>query len=155
MSATNREQIFNALFAKLQALTFSQPIGPAASTTWVTTSRRLKLWNDVPPDQQPAAFMTDHDEDYAQPGTNLPPRRFLPAQFWCYARCDGGLIGSTIVNTMLTGIEAILTPDDKTANIQVLGGKVYYCRIEGKVIKDPGDIDDQALLIVPIKILWP
>lgn len=150
----DREEILNALFAKLQAATFI-PIGPTDAITWVETGRRLKLWGDIDPSQQPAMFLTDHDEDYKQPGRGQPPRRFLPARVWCYARCDGGLVGSTIINTMLTTVENALTPDDKTANVQSLGGLVYTAWIEGTVIKDPGDLDDQALLIVPIQILWP
>lgn len=149
----DREQIFNALFLKLQAVTFP-PIGPTNATTWVETGRRLKLWGDVDPTQQPAMFMTDHDEDYKQPGRSVPPRRFLPAKVWCYARCNE-LVGSTIINTMLTAIETALTPDDRTDNVQTLGGLVYTAWIEGTIIKDPGDLDDQALLIVPIQILWP
>lgn len=152
---TDREDIYNALFAVISDVAFSTPIGPTAATTWVFTSRRLKLWNEVPADSQPAMFLTDHDEDYTQPGRGQPPRRFLPAKIWCYARCDGDLVGSTILNIMMTALESVLTPDDRTANVQTLGGLVSRCWIEGSVLKDPGDLDNQALLAVPVRILWP
>lgn len=74
---------------------------------------------------------------------------------FCYARCDGGLIGSTIINNILTAVEKAISPNDPTANIQNLGNRVYNCWIEGSVLKDPGDLDDQALLIVPITVTWP
>ena len=36
-----------------------------------------------------------------------------------------------------------------------LGGLVHHCFIDGKVFKDPGDLDGQALIIVPITVLAP
>lgn len=155
MTASTREQIYTALFAKLQAATFGIPIGPGAVSTWVTTGRRLKLWGDVDPNLQPAMYMTDHDEHSDQPGRGQPAKRFLYAQVWCYARCDGDLVGSVIVNTMMDAIDRALTADDKTANVLTLGGLVYRCWNAGKIVKDPGDLDNQALLIIPIEILWP
>jgi len=38
-------------------------------------------------------------------------------------------------------------------NRQTLGGMVSHCRIDGQVMKDPGDLDGDALLWVPLKIL--
>ena len=36
-----------------------------------------------------------------------------------------------------------------------LAGTAYSCRIDGKVLKDPGDLDGDALLVVPVKIVLP
>ena len=50
---------------------------------------------------------------------------------------------------------AFLVPDNFSTNSNTLNGLVYWCRIEGKVFKDPGDLDSQTLLIVPIIVEMP
>ena len=48
-------------------------------------------------------------------------------------------------------------PSDPGFNDQrlTLGGLVHHCWISGKVFKEQGDLDGQALLVVPIAILVP
>ena len=36
-----------------------------------------------------------------------------------------------------------------------LGGLVHHCYIDGSVFKDPGDIDAQAMMVIPILMLVP
>jgi len=36
-----------------------------------------------------------------------------------------------------------------------LGGMVDHCWVEGETLKDPGDLDGQGLIIVPLNILLP
>ena len=61
---------------------------------------------------------------------------------------------ATQSNLILDAIQALFPADDPD-NVQTLGGLVHYARISGKVFKDPGDLDGQALIIVPISILVP
>lgn len=152
MADPTRNQVFDALFALLQTVTFPA-MGSAGATTWVETSRRLKLWGDVDPGSQPAMFLVDHGEDFAR-DRGVPSKRYWLCHVFAYCRTND-LIGSELVNDMLDGIDHVLVSDDKSTNVLTLGNKVYNCWIEGTVIKDPGDLDDQALLIVPIKILVP
>jgi len=154
MSATDRETITSALAALLFAATFPQPIGTA--TTWTTTGRRLKLWGDVPVGSQPACYLVSHDETRVWQGRGLLGKRTLPYKLWCYASTlNPDAVGDQYLNWMLEGVEAALAPDDVPGGVLTLGGQVDWCRIEGTTFRDPGDLDGQALLIVPIVVMWP
>ena len=57
-----------------------------------------------------------------------------------FANIDG-----PILNTIFFG--------NTPATGQTLGGLVSHCRVDGAVLKDPGDLDGDGLLWVPLKIL--
>lgn len=150
----SRESIASSLFALVSAATFASPV--AGASTWRTASRRLRLWADVLPDQQPAMFLVEHDEEAAWSGRGRLERTTSDYSLLCYAPAPApSAVGGTLVNLMLDGIVAALAPDDAAAGVLTLGRQVLWCRIEGRVFKDPGDIDGQALLIVPIRAVWP
>lgn len=155
--AGTRQQIKTALLARLQAATFPSPVN--GSSTWVSVSRRLKLWGAVDPSAQPALFLVQHKEEYRQVGVGTPGRIFLDMGAWCYANTgDETIVGDDLLDFMMKGIEGVLHPDDPQRNELTLGGLCSWCRIDmanGMFIRDPGDIDGQALLVVPIRILLP
>jgi hypothetical protein len=154
--AVTREQVLNAIFSEIQSMTFGSPIN--TQTTWLTTGRRLKLWGDVQGDSQPAAFLVEHEEHDEYRNLGLDRRR-LNARVWCYARTDDPtIVGGTLLNTMLEAFDAKFGMEgvnDWSRNANTLGGLVYFCRLEGRVFKDPGDIDNQAVLIVPLIVELP
>lgn len=153
MAAVTRQQVMEAILTLLQNATFSTPVGTA--TTWTTLSRKLRLWGTVAPEEQPAAFLVTHRETDEYTGLGLSRRR-LELGVWCYVRADGDdTIGSEFLDTMLEAIENVLIPDNPSDNTLTLGRLVYWCRIEGRVLKDPGDIDGQAMMIVPIVVEMP
>lgn len=151
-----REAVLNAIAFRIQQMTFGVAINGV--TTWLTVSRRLQLWTDVDPKQQPAAFLVEHDETDQYRGLGLDRRRLNP-KVWCYARTDNpNDIGGSFLNTMLDAFDATFGPssmDNFSTGSNTLGGLVYLCRFEGRVFKDPGDIDNQALLIVPLLVEMP
>ncbi len=147
---TSRETIMAALFDKLAGVTFSQPVQD--QVTWVTMSRRIKLWTDVPPTERPALFITDHEETPAYQAPNLPQKNTMAVQLWVYfASRDAAAVPSTDLNVLLDAIDAALAPGANGA--QTLGGIVAHCRVEGTVLKDPGDMDGDGLILVPLRIL--
>jgi len=82
-------------------------------------------------------------------------RRRLELAVWCYTRSDHDP-GGPDLDTLMEAFEAAFNvPDDFGTNSNTLGGLVYWCRIEGRVFKDPGDLDKQTLLIVPIVVEMP
>lgn len=157
-SAIDRNAVKNALLARLATATFAEPVN--GFSTWAQPpSRRLKLFNKVDPSAQPACFLVQHREAYLQSGVGTLARRYLDMGVWCYAPTgDEGTIGDQYLDLMEAGIEATLTPDSPQRNELTLGGLVYWCRItrdDGLFVRDPGDIDGQALLVLPIRILLP
>lgn len=136
----------------VNSMTFGSPIN--GQTTWKTVGNRLRLWADVAPDQQPAAFVVTHRETNEYRGLGLYRRR-LDLQIWCYSRSDSAP-GAPDLDTMMEAFEqAFNTVDNPSTGCNTLGGLVYWVRIEGKVFKDPGDIDNQTMLLVPLVVEMP
>lgn len=151
--AADREIVLNALLAKIAAMNFATAV--SGQTTWIKTSRRLELWGEVPSDQQPAAYLVERpeDDDWPRLGT---VRRKLNVYLVAYARTDDRAVrGGTYLNTIVAALETALQPDDPSRNACTLGRLVYWCRIEGKILKEAGDIDNQAKLMVPITMELP
>ena len=156
-NSVNLQLIKITLLARLAGTTFPGAIN--GHTTWATApTRRLKMWGNVDPSAQPCAFLVQHNERYEQKGVT-PPQRYLDMGFWCYAPSgDADVVGDDLLDFMTSGIENALAPDDQARNELTLGGLVYWCRImrgSGIYIRDPGDIDGQAMLVLPIVILIP
>ena len=152
-----RTQLKTALFNLLSAAQF--PFAVNGSLTWVTTSRRLKLFDALDVSQQPAMFLVQHKEEYQQNNRGTPGVKYLDMGVWCYAPTGiDSVVGDDYLDWMMQGIEDVLVPDQPQTNEVTLGGLCYFCRIERSsnlFIRDPGDIDGQALLVVPIRICMP
>lgn len=140
----NREAIYSALFAKVQSI-----------QGLVTISRKLAHWSDVPPSQQPALFCVQGNQSAipGDPARGLPTKWTLSVDVYVYARTDGGQVPGTVMNPILDAIETALKPDNPMTRTQTLGGLVEHCWIEGDVQTDEGALGDQAVSIVPVRIL--
>lgn len=136
----NREAIYAALFAKL-----------ATAASFVTTSRRLKHWNDVPIEQQPALFQAQRNE-VAVTTHGQPTKWTLNLDVYVYVRTDGEQTPAPLLNPLLDAIEAALAPN-AVETVLSLGGLVHHCRIEGAIETDEGTLGDQAVAIIPVTIL--
>lgn len=158
--ATSREQIFEALFALVLGAEFVTPI--MKKTTWQGKARKFVAPSQIPNDVQPfLAQFEGFPEEYAQHGNRLPPIRTLGARLFCWARVDStdtAQLGAQYLNTMMEAVEEALKPDTAgfgSPGLLTLGDLVQWCRIEGTILRFPGDTDTQALVCIPIKILWP
>lgn len=136
-----RDAIYAALFAKLTAL----------SASFVTISRRLQHFDDVPSGAQPALFLTvgNHNVDVT---TGRPSRWVMGAELYVYARTDGRQVAGSVLLPLLDVIANTLAPDDLVNYRLTLGGLVEYCRIEGDVQIFEGDLGDQAIMIIPLSM---
>lgn len=152
MTTATRNTVMATILAKIQAMTFASTINNVL--TWTTVSNRLRLWGDVSPDQQPAAFLVTHKETDVYTGLGLDRRR-LELGVWCYTRSDSNP-GANDLDNLMEAFEATFNiVDNFSTGCNTLGGLVYWCRIEGRVFKDPGDLDNQTMLIVPIVVEMP
>jgi hypothetical protein len=142
----SREQIISTLYTRLQA---------GLGSYYTTIQRRLLLWSDVPKENQPALFLVEHKEDFKKEGRGLPRAQLFKASIICYFdTSDPSIVGGTLINNALDQIEAVLLPPPGF-DAQTLNGIVNRCWIEGEIFKVPGDIDGQAMLVVPVLILTP
>lgn len=125
-----------------------------------TTSRRVAHFSDVTSDMQPACYQAEHTTTEEQ-RTGLPYKTTLEAN-WIIYQCvgrDKAAIPAIENNLIIKGVREALAPRPNDTGFQdkrnTLGGLVHHCFISGRIFKDPGDIDDQGMLVVPIKLLVP
>lgn len=127
---------------------------------FVTVSRRVKIFSDVPAAQQPACFQAEWATGEEQ-RSNMPYKTTLEAN-WIIFQCvnkDPKGLGVIENNLILGGVRKVLAPKPTDIGYpdqrNTLGGLVYHCYISGRIFKDPGDIDGQGMMVVPIKLLVP
>lgn len=143
-----REQALDAFLALVSgAYPWSQPV-----------SRRLRLWTEVPPVDRPACFVFEGGFETYGPGAGPIPKRQLDVKLFIYIDArDHDSLGASQLNAILDALDATFQPvgSDVSLGRLTLGGAAYRCAIEGKVLKDPGDLDGDGLLVVPIQITLP
>lgn len=137
----NREAIYSALFARLASV-------PGLRTS----SRILKHWDDVPAEQQPALYLSQAREQ-ASTTTGQPTVWRLSVDVYVYVRTSGGQVPGAALNPILDGIEAALSLHAVTLRHALDVPGVEWARIEGEIDTDEGTLGDQAVAIVPIRIL--
>lgn len=142
----NSETIYQALFNRLSGI-----------DGFVTTSRRLKHFNNVAPDARPALFITQGNQTEV-PVKGLDAKVELEAEVYIYIHeNDPAIPPSVQLNQMIDQVRAKLTPDHPDmCEYQTLGGLVEHCWIEGTIEvfeAVEGMLDDQGIAIIPIRIL--
>jgi hypothetical protein len=147
-----------AVIATLSPLTLSLPATAdgaaiALTTGFLTFSRRFKFWTDVT--AQPALFLRDGDEDLHYPNTSLQIQT-MKAEIWIYSNAgeNPDLAPVIALNNLLDAVQSTFAPDSPT-NQFTLGGLVSWCRMVGKVEKDPGDASGQAIAVADVEIIVP
>ena len=104
---------------------------------------------------EPALCQAEHDETIAQV-TGLAPKRVFAASWLIYhvAGKDPDAAPASETNQILDAINALFPTGDPD-HVQTLNDLVHHAFISGKVFTDSGDLDGQALIIVPIQMLAP
>jgi len=123
-------------------------------TGFQTFSRRLKHWTDV--SAQPALFLRSVEEELDYPNIILQ-RQTIRAEIIIYSNAgeDPDLAPEIGLNNLLDAVQAVFAPDDVMQGRYTLGGLVYWCRMSGKVDKEPGDLGGQAIAIAEVEITVP
>ena len=143
-----REQAVAALLARV-----------ASAYPWAAPpSRRLKLWSDVPPAMRPACFLFEGGTETFSDAADAASKRSLQVRLFIYVDAhDPAAVGATMLNTIMDALDAALEPAgaDLALGRVTLGGTVHRASIDGKPLKDPGDLDGDGLLVVPITVVLP
>jgi hypothetical protein len=140
----NREAIYGALYALV-----------AGAASFVTTSRRLRHWTDVPAAEQPALFQVQKGE-VAKTRRGQPTEWTLSVDLYVYGQApDEATSSASVLNPLIDAVAAALAPSgsDLAVNAQTLGGLVSHCWIAGKIETDEGALGGQAVAIVPIEMI--
>lgn len=148
-----------SVITSLTPLTMSLPATANASqqalaTGILTSGRRVLPWDEVK--EQPALFVRDADEDsdYQQ---SQWQQLTINAEVWIYSNLgeNPAIAPVTGLNNLLDAVQAAMAPDDAQQYRYTMGGLIFWCRISGRILKDPGDLDGQAIAKVPIEIIVP
>lgn len=116
--------------------------------------RRLLPWGTV--DDQPALFLRHVADQYPPRPTGLPAKVVMECEAWLYSQggADPDVPPEISINDLLDVVEASLRPPTP-GSAQTLGGLVAHAWIEGTIEIHPGDLNGQAIAIVPIRVLVP
>ena len=149
-----REALYSAFFSQAQAAALAAGV--------VSTGRRFKLWTDVPPEQQPALFQVQKDEEpYEQRGR--PTRWYLKLQLFLYINVgeDPVTPQTPVLNPIIDAIEAAF-PINRATGFQQLtapwesqGGRGAYnvCWEKVEYFEDVlGGTTGQAVAVIDVRI---
>lgn len=157
---TTREDVFTALAALLTSVPGINSVSRRMSMPSEFSAAR----NDL---RLPRLMIWEQNETTEQRGRGTPATRTWEAFLVVYFKnpsiggpnvnLDSLVPGATIINPILEGIEAALTPSPSADNTLTLGGLVSHCWIEGTTTVALGDVDTEGFggLVVPVKILVP
>ena len=141
----SREAIAVALFNVLQTI-------PGINFYY----RRPALWDETTP--MPALYMGQTDENATYSGDNTALGLYsieFPVTIYINAGLDPNVTPDTLLNTLMDAVDAALAPPPYPPNQQTLGGLVAYARREGEVIRIPGYLDGQGMVLFKVKVLVP
>ena len=146
MSNTPREPVMVALKAFLRELL----------PDFNTVSRRLRSPDSIKATDCPAIMIDEVSELVQQPGQRPVSKTILSVNLWVVLKNGGDQDNEPIIalNNLLDRIDGALRPQPCSDSF-TLGGLCEYCRIEGSIEKDGGEIGKIAAAIVPLKILIP
>lgn len=140
-----RETIYAALLTQLQG---------SLSGTFKTISRHWQAPDLISPADRPALYQVQKDEvgSIAVAGQPTKWKSSVDLVMYTTGSTDPSVNPSTELNGLLEAIETALKSVTPGMN-QTLGGKVQWCRIEGKIEIVENVQGAMALAVVPISLL--
>lgn len=140
----DRETIYQALFDYLQTI-------PGI----VTFSRRVLLFHNVPPDQQPALYMEQVSETQLERRIGFPNRWRLSVMVGIYVHTgdDPDAVPATVMNPILDVFEKMF--QIKGPQRVTLGGLVADAMISGDERIALGSLGPQCFAFVPLELTTP
>ncbi len=109
----------------------------------------------MPAAARPACFVFEGGlESYAW-SESAAPKRVIEPKLFVYLSAKGDNVGASLLNGVMDALDQAFTLSGADLGLgrNTLSGAAYSCRIDGKVLKDPGDLDGDALLVVPVRIV--
>jgi hypothetical protein len=140
----DREAIFAALTSRL-----SGALAPA------TVSRKVRHWSEVPPSEQPAAFIEQGDQT-GEAEYGKPTKWNLKATVYVYVTDTTAAGPYPALNGLVQAVERALSgaPGERfsAGGPTTLAGLVQSCRVTG-VTDSGGALGDQAVAVIDVDIL--
>ncbi len=124
---------------------------------FVTTSRYLKHFDTVAPEQMPALFMAEGGEQWTKPGKGIPAKRVLMPHLamYCSTAQPDAILPATLINNLMDVVDEVIEQPGVPSNTQTLGGLVEHVYLEGQVEIYEGYLQDKSIVLVPLTIMLP
>jgi hypothetical protein len=162
MAALSREQVSNALLNLLVTAQFVTLNSGGQAIGFVTSGRRFRPWEEVNGSQQPAIFLTEPKETHTRQELQTPAVRTIMYDAFIFINDGANKAASVTAITTLNNIADSIDPryggvlkPEVNSGRQTLGNLVWDCYIEGEIVKVPGDLNGQGVLVIPIKVIIP
>lgn len=130
---------------------------PALQGLFVTTSRYLRHFETVAPEQMPALFMAQGGEAWTKGGKGIPAKRVLMPHLamYCSTAQPNAILPATLINTLLDVVDDVIENPGIPSNAQTLGGLVDHVYIEGQIEIYEGYLQEKSIVLVPLTVLLP
>lgn len=153
---SNREAIAEALLARLAGVTWVSSVDGQVKG-FLEVSRRVKLFGDA--QQKPSLFLAQGRENIER-GPRMLRTATMAFSVIIYHDVgrDIGAIPAKENNAIIDAIEAALNPtmyDQGFPDYNTLGNLVHSCSINGSIQAEPGDLDGEAMIVIPIVLIVP
>ncbi len=126
---------------------------------WVSpVSTRLRLITDVPVSLRPCCFIFSGGMEKYDWTTGGAPRRTVPFRLYVYTGDPDQVSSDTPEqDSIMDALDLAMRPTggDVPTGRNTLGGAAYNCQIRGSVLKVPGDLDGDGMIVVPILVTLP
>src|SRR3970040_1642286 len=146
----------DTIYAALLQLWSNLTVG--GSPAFKTATRKVKIWELVAAEDQPALLQLQRRETVTKP-RGLPAKWTLSIDLYLYvhtgANTDQTIVPSQLLNPLMDAIEAALVIDDRSNDACTLGGIVSHCFIDGAVEIFEGNLGDELVAIIPIVVVVP
>lgn len=152
------EAIYAALRERMDLVTWTR--ADNSEHQFVTKGRRIVMFDQVLPEQQAWCGQAEYGEQEEQT-SGMPYKSVLEAHwlvYQCVARdpkAEATIENNLIIEGVKRALAAIPSDVGFYEKRNTLGNLAYKCFINGRIFKDPGDIDGQGLILIPIRILVP
>jgi hypothetical protein len=141
--AFDREAVFQALYTKL-----SGALAP------VSVSRRVKMWTDVAPSEQPAVFIDQGDQE-GEWNANRALKWKVKASIYVYVNDTSEVGPAPAMNDLVTKIDRALEATPFEGGVHggtTLGGIVFAARVVG-VTDSGGALGDQGVAVIDVEVI--
>jgi len=124
---------------------------------WATpVSTRLKMITDAT--IRPCCFVFEGGMEKYEWHNGAHPRRTIPFRLYIYTGApDAVTSDAPLQDSILDALDLAMVPTGSDAAIgrNTLGGAAYNCQIRGTVLKVPGDLDGDGMIVVPVLVTLP
>lgn len=145
---SSRETVYSAVFSVL--------LEAVTALNFKTVSRRVKLWSEVPVDQQPALFQQQVSEESTSAKAPAPPNKnFLRVDIIIYANAgpDSSESVDPQLNAAIDAIERVFPSDPRQKSLELRLPGIIDCRIHGIIEFGEGNLNGQGIVIIPLRIV--